>query len=60
MRPGEHPQPHAAVRQILHGADQMGEVATQAVELPHDKDIALAQGAQACLQARPVFLAPDV
>ena len=30
--PGEHPQAHASGRQVLHGVDQMGEGATEAVE----------------------------
>ena len=51
---GEHPQAHAAGGQVLHGVDQMGEVAAEAVELPDDEDIALPQGPQAALESRPV------
>ena len=49
---GEHPQAHAAGRQVLH---QMGEVAAQAVELPDDEHVALPQSAQAAVESpRPV------
>ena len=34
--PGEHPQAHAAGRQILHGVDQVDEGAAEAVERPDD------------------------
>ena len=34
---GEHPQAHPAGRQVLHGVDQMSEVAAQPVELPDDE-----------------------
>ena len=45
--PARYPQSHAAGRQVLHGVDQMGEVAAEAGELPDDEHVALAQGAQA-------------
>ena len=51
---GEHPQAHAAGRQVLHGVDEMGEVAAQAVELPDDEHVALPQGAQAASSWRPM------
>ena len=51
---GEHPQAHAAAGQVLHGVDQMGEVAAEAVELPGDEHVAPAQGAQAVVESRPV------
>ena len=56
LRPlaGEHPQAHAAGGQVLHGVDQMGEVAAEAVELPDDEHVALPQGAQAAVESRPV------
>ena len=31
---GEHPQAHAAGRQVLYGIDHVGEVAAETVELP--------------------------
>ena len=34
--PGEHPQAHAAGRQVLHGVDQVDEGAAEAVERPDD------------------------
>ena len=52
--PAEYPQAHAAGGQVLHGVDEMGEVATQAVELPDDEHVALPQGAQAAVESRPV------
>ena len=56
LRPlaGEHPQAHAAGRQVLHGVDQMGEVAAQPVELPDDEHVVLPQGAQTAVEPRPV------
>ena len=51
---GEHPQAHAAGRQVLHGVDEMGEVAAQAVELPDHEHVALPQGAQAAVESWPV------
>ena len=50
-------RPAAAGRQILHGVDQAGEVPAEAVELPDDDHIALAQGALAAVESRPVV--PD-
>ena len=38
---GEHPQAHAAGRQVLYGVDQVGEVAAETVELPDDEHVAL-------------------
>ena len=55
-RPDRHRQELPLVRvrrtslaggQVLHGVDEMGEVAAQAVELPDDEHVALPQGAQA-------------
>ena len=56
LRPvaGEHPQAHAAGRQVLHGVDQVGEVAAEAVELPEDEHVALPQSSQAAVESRPV------
>ena len=51
---GEHPQAHLASRQVLHGVDQMGQVTAEAVELPDDEHVALAQEAQAAVEPRPV------
>ena len=51
---GEHPQAHAAGGQILHGVDQMGEVAAETVEFPSDEYVALPQGAQAAVESGPV------
>ena len=52
--PASTPQAHAAGGQVLHGVDQMGEVAAEAVELPDDEHVALPQGAQAAVESRPV------
>ena len=51
---GEHPQAHAAGRQVLRGVDQVGEVAAEAVELPDNEHIALPQSAQAVVESRAV------
>ena len=51
---GEHPQAHAAGGQVLHGVDQVGEVAAEAVELPDDERVVPAQSAQAVVESRPV------
>ena len=51
---GEHPLAHAADRQVLHGVDQVGEVAAEAVELPDDEHAALPQGAHAAVESRSV------
>ena len=40
--------------EILHGVDQMGEVAAEAVELPDHKHVALPQRPQAAVESRPV------
>ena len=49
LRPlaGEHPQAHLAGRQVLHGVDQMGEVAAKAVELPDDEQVVVPERSQA-------------
>ena len=39
----------------VHGVDQVGEVAAEAVELPDDEHVALPQGAQAAVESRPVL-----
>ena len=44
-----HPQAYPAGRQVLHGVDQVGEVAAEAVELPDDEHVALPQGPQAAV-----------
>ena len=56
LRPvaGEHPQAHAAGRQVLHGVDQVGEVAAEPVELPDDEHVAVPQRPQATVESRPV------
>ena len=52
---------HPAGRQVLHGVDQMRQVAAEAVELPdHDsrsnsaRHVVLPQGSQAAVESRPV------
>ena len=52
--PGEHPQAHAAGRQVLHGVDQVGEGAAEAVELPDDEHVARPQGAHTAVESRAV------
>ena len=52
--PGEHPQAHAAGRQVLHGVDQVDEVATEAVELPDDEHVARPERAHAAVESRAV------
>ena len=51
---GEHPQAHAAGGEVLHGVDQMGEIAAETVEFPDDEYVALPQGAQTVVEAGPV------
>ena len=52
--PGEHPQAHAAGRQVLHGVDQVGEVATEAVELPDNEHVARSERTHAAVESRAV------
>ena len=52
--PGEHPQAHAAGRQVLHGVDQVGEGAAEAVELPDHEHVARPERAHAAVEPRPV------
>ena len=52
--PGEHPQAHAAGRQVLHGVDQVDEGATEAVERPDDEHVARPQRAHAAVESRAV------
>ena len=52
--PGEHPQAHAAGRQVLHGVDQVGEDAAEAVELPDDEHVARPEHAHTAVESRPV------
>ena len=52
--PGEHPQAHAAGRQGLHSVDQVGKVATEAVELPDDEHVARSARAHAAVESRAV------
>ena len=52
--PGEHPQAHAAGRQVLHGVDQVGEIAAEAVELPDDEHVARPERAHAAVESRAV------
>ena len=53
---GEHPQAHAAGRQVLHGVDQVGEVPAEAVELPDDEHVALSR--VVCGRGRDPTLSP--
>ena len=39
---------------VLHGVDQMGEIAAETVEFPDHENVALPQGAQAAVEPRPV------
>ena len=53
--PGEHPQAHAAGRQVLHGVDQqVSEGTTEAVELPDDEHVARPERAHAAVESRAV------
>ena len=52
--PVKHPQAHAAGRQVLHGVDQVGEVAAEAVELPDHEYVARPERAQAAVESRSV------
>ena len=45
---------YPAGRQVLHGVDQMGEVAAEAGELPDHEHVALPQGSQAAVESRTV------
>ena len=49
--PGEHPQAHAAGRQVLHGVDQVDEGAAEAVELPDDEHIARPERAHTAVES---------
>ena len=51
---GQDLEAHAMGRQIVHGIDQMPQVAPEAVELPDDQRIALPQGLEAGRQAGTV------
>ena len=53
--PGEHPQAHAAGREVLHGVDQVGEGAAEAVELPNDEHVARPERAHAAVEPRSVI-----
>ena len=53
---GENAQAHAAVRQVLHGADEVRELAARAVQLASHQHVAVALGPQARLQPGPVVL----
>ena len=55
---GEHPQAHASGGEVLHGVDQMGEIAAETVELPDHEHVALPQSAQATVKSRPVVAYP--
>ena len=55
--PSEHPQAHAAGREVLHGVDQVGEVAAEAVELPDDEHVARPERAHAAVEPRSVSTA---
>ena len=48
--PGEHPQAHAAGRQVLHGVDQVSEGAAEAVEFPDNEHIARPERAHAAVE----------
>ena len=47
---------HAAGRQVLHGVDQVGEVAAEAVELPDDEHVARPERAHAAVESRAVVV----
>ena len=44
----------ASTRRPTFASRQMGQVAAEAVELPDDEHVALAQGAQVAVEPRPV------
>ena len=52
--PASTRRPTPRVGQVLHGVDQVGEGAAEAVELPDDEHVALPQGAHAVVESRPV------
>ena len=53
--PGEHLSARAAGRQVLHGVDQVGEGAAEAVELPDDEHVARPECAHAAVESRAVI-----
>ena len=59
--PGEHPQAHAAGRQVLHGVDQVGKGAAEAVELPDDEHVARPERAHTAVEPGSVvaYAGPD-
>ncbi len=52
--PGAHPQAHAAGRQVLHGVDQVGEGAAEAIEFPDHEHVARPERAHAAVKSRAV------
>ena len=52
---GQHLEADAACGQIMHGIDQVPQIAAQPVELPDDQRIALAQCLQAGGKSGPVI-----
>lgn len=49
---GQHTQADATCRQIMHEVDEVPQIATDAIEFPGDKGVALSQALQARLQGR--------
>ena len=45
------PKAHTSGGEVLHGVEQMGEVAAETVELPDHENVALPQGAQAAVDS---------
>ena len=56
-RAGEHSKAHAALGQLVHGADQVFQITPQSVELPHHERVARLQRLQAGVEARAVIVA---
>jgi hypothetical protein len=48
--PGEHFEAHATRGEIMHGVDEVTQIASELVELPHDQRIARAQHFERCHQ----------
>ncbi len=51
---GEHLESNARFRQVVHRVDQVPQVAAQAVELPDDQRVPVAQRLQASGETGPV------
>ena len=52
----EHLEADAAVGEVVHGVDQVAQVTTEPVELPHQKGVPLTECLQAGRQMRTVIL----